>query len=363
MSEPTHMSEPTDSRAVRPPTPREQIAFIRSFQRLLDEGGFVATYKYALLHAIADLCVLRGDDSGEPLELATFEIADQFIRLYWPQVVPFVTTVEEAILRQSTGRQAKVVREVRRAHERYDGSLARLERDADAWRHLVRSIQRTIEVMPLWKLQTVGSDRLEFLYSNLDSGHSVRLNPGVAYCLRAFYPMITDMIEGAWSHFVQRRNPRLLEQVTDLRSFLFGSERGSLAGPRGLLREVQQGRCLYCEGPINAPGHVDHFIPWRRYPLDLGHNFVLVHRRCNGSKSDLLAAEEHLERWVERNRACGADLEDAFDQLGIQHDLAATLRVTEWAYGQIHRAGGQVWVLGRELRVLSARWEDVLAGR
>ena len=357
------MSDPAEGRGVRPPSPEEQIVFIRSFQRLLDEGGFVATYKFALLYAIADLCVLRGDDSGASLELATADIADQFIRLYWPQVIPFVTAAEEDILRQNTGRQAKVVREVREAHERYDGRLALLQHDGGAWRRLVRSVQRTIEVMPLWKLQTVGSDRLEFLYTNLDAGHAVRLNRGVAYCFRAFYPMLTDMIEGAWSHFVQRHNPRLLEQVTDLRSFLFGSERASLAAPRPLLRDVQGGRCFYCARPVDARAHVDHFIPRRRYPLDLGHNFVLAHRGCNSSKSDLLAAEEHLERWAHRNDLLGSDLAGGFDALGIQHDLATTLRVAVWAYGQIHRAGGQVWVRGAELRVLSGRWEEVLAGR
>ena len=71
--------------------------------------------------------------------------------------------------------------------------------------------------MPLWKLQTVGSERLEFLYENRDTGKTVRLAPGVAYCFRAFYTMITDMVEGAWSQFVQRLNPDLLGQVVDLR--------------------------------------------------------------------------------------------------------------------------------------------------
>ena len=106
--------------------------------------------------------------------------------------------------------------------------------------------------MPLWKLQTVGSERLEFLYENVDVGGVVRLKPGVAYCFRAFYPMVTDMIEGAWSHFVQRRNPRLLGQVVDLRSFLFGSQRSSLAPYRPLLREVQQGHCFYCESDLQV---------------------------------------------------------------------------------------------------------------
>ena len=48
----------------RPPTPEQQLRFLRQFQRLLDEGSFVATYKFALLHAIVDLGVAKGDDSG-----------------------------------------------------------------------------------------------------------------------------------------------------------------------------------------------------------------------------------------------------------------------------------------------------------
>ena len=35
--------------------------------------------------------------------------------------------------------------------------------------------------MPLWKLQTVGDERLDFLYDNVDRGTIVTLKPGVAY--------------------------------------------------------------------------------------------------------------------------------------------------------------------------------------
>ena len=75
--------------APRPPTAEEQIAFLRSLQRLMEEGSFVASYKFALLHAIADLCLVKGDESGAELELSTADIAEQFVRLYWPQVAPY----------------------------------------------------------------------------------------------------------------------------------------------------------------------------------------------------------------------------------------------------------------------------------
>jgi len=61
-----------------PPSSVEQVRFLVNVQRLLDEGLLVATYKYALLLSIADLCIERGDDSGAPLPLATEDIAERF---------------------------------------------------------------------------------------------------------------------------------------------------------------------------------------------------------------------------------------------------------------------------------------------
>lgn len=51
------------------PSHKDQIVFLISIQRLPNEGSFVATYKYALLLSIADLCVEWGDDSGDRLRL------------------------------------------------------------------------------------------------------------------------------------------------------------------------------------------------------------------------------------------------------------------------------------------------------
>lgn len=344
----------------RPPTAEEQLAFLRSLQRLLDEGSFTSSYKFALLQAIADLCVIKGDDSGAELELLTSEIAEQFVRLYWPQAAPYPASDDEEILSQNTGRQAAVVREVAERRDLYQGSLADLERNRSHWAALRRKVERTVKEMPLWKLQTVGFKRLEFLYKNVDAGAVVQLKPGVAYSFRTFYPLVTDVIEGAWSHFVQRRNPQLLGQIVDLRSFLFGARRSSLVKHRPLLREVQRGRCFYCESELRSRGDVDHFIPWRRYALDLGHNFVLAHQGCNSSKSDLLAAEEHLERWIERNRTCRDVLNQGFDERGVLHDWPASRRIASWAYGQVHRSGGQVWVERGELRPLSDDWRRLL---
>ena len=44
--------------------PERQVYFLKQLQRVLSEGSFVASYKFALLHALADLAVTHGDDSG-----------------------------------------------------------------------------------------------------------------------------------------------------------------------------------------------------------------------------------------------------------------------------------------------------------
>lgn len=344
-----------------PPSPAEQIRFLQQLQRLLDEGSFVATYKYALLHAIADLCVTRGDDSGAPLTLATDEIAERFIELYWRQAVPFPAPTEPEILAQNTGRQAAVVRRVKEARESYGPSLTRLRKEGAPWSRLHREVERTVRKMPLWRLQTLGTETVEFLYPNVSRGRQITLYAGVAYCFRSFHPMIVDMVEGAWSHYVRRHNRERLGTSIELRSFLFGSERSSLGRFGTILSDLQEGACFYCHRSLPADFHVDHFIPWRRYSVDLGHNFVLTHGRCNTQKGDRLAAEEHLARWTRRNQEHSELLTARFQEAEIPANLHTSRKVAAWAYGEVERVGGTVWVEGQEVRRISGLWRQALA--
>lgn len=345
------------------PSAEQQLDFLRKLRRLLDEGLFVATYKYALLHAIADLCVTKGDDTGAPLTLSTRELADQFVRLYWRQTAPFPAADVDGPLRQNTGRQAAIVNAVRDARAEYDTRLVRAE-SADGWPRILSRVEQTIRKMPLWKLQTVGSERLEFLYADRERENpkEIVLEPGVAYCFRQFYSLITDMVQGAWTQHIRRTNDQLLGAGAELREFLFGTQRADLSSYRDILDDVQKGRCFYCERRLGKDSSaVDHFIPWRRYPFDLAHNFVLAHRSCNGRKGDRLAAVPHLRRWRERNETGLYELARRFDDAGLVHDRAASLRITRWAYGQVARAGGQVWVKSDVLVPLGREWEQVLS--
>jgi 5-methylcytosine-specific restriction endonuclease McrA len=346
------------------PTPEEQVKFLRNVQRLLAEGLFVASYKYALLHALADLAVLKGEDSGAPLELTTKEIAAKFVGLYWQQCRPFQVggAGSGLILQQNTGKQAAIISQIVDSQEQCGASLFRLKQVAsDRWSELVTEVDQVVRTMPLWKLQTVGEERLDFLYENRDRGDRITLKPGVAYCLRAFYELLRDLIQGAWVRFVQKLNANRLGNVSDLGAFLFGQERASLDVYRPILMDVQQGTCLYCQKQLSKQSQVDHFVPWSRYAADLGHNFVLAHGQCNNAKSDYVAAEKHLAAWVERNRLHQEELRSRLHEAALPCDLSAAIQIAKWVYQQTDKANGQVWVTDKVWQHLSPDWPKCFA--
>jgi len=346
-----------------PPSPEEQIQFLRNIQRLLAEGLTSSTYKFALLHALADLAVLKGDDTGAPLELRTTDIASRFVELYWRQCRPFQGSRSRGglILKQNNGRHAAIVTDIVAVQKEHGGALSRLQQPADGrWSQLVSHVEQIVRVMPLWKLQRLGREQLQFLYGNAQRVSAITLKPGVAYNLRAFYPLLRDVIQGAWIRFVQQLNVHELGDIADLGTFLFAQERGSLEIYRPILRDVQHGNCLYCGEPLLTLAHVDHFIPWSRYPADLGHNLVLVHDTCNRDKSDHLGAEEHLCAWRQRNHQHDAELRDRLSEAGLPSDPSSSLMIVNLAYDQTEKAKGQVWVVKKMLRHLSAEWRDCL---
>jgi hypothetical protein len=197
--------------------------------------------------------------------------------------------------------------------------------------------------MPLWKLQTIGQQQLDFLYDTVGTGKQVQLRPGVAYCFRKFHALITDLVHGAWVRYVRQQNLDILGESADLNEFLFGSERAALAIVRPVLTDIQRGECFYCGCTLkSATTDVDHFIAWSWYPVDLGHNFVLADRSCNAKKGDLLPVVVHLAAWTERNQKFGDQTSAALSERGIISDLGASQQVAHWAYSQAEAAGARV---------------------
>ena len=201
------------------PTAEEQVAFLGKIERLLSEGQFVATYKYALLVAIADLAIKYGRDDGGELDLPIRAIAEEFIELYWRQGAPYGSAVADGsynTLHQNTGRQAAILSIVGMLRESH-GTLTRAKQ-SPAWTTTVTEAARLVTDMPLWRLQRLRSEVLDFLYAESPVTGNIRLKSGVAANLRRFHGIIVRLAQSEWMHFIQALpgNSQLLGPTSDL---------------------------------------------------------------------------------------------------------------------------------------------------
>ena len=146
--------------------------------------------------------------------------------------------------------QAAVLNVCSRARATLGDSLVAAMNNGPAWKRLVREVAEVVRIMPLWKLQTVGREHLDFLYANTGVGNTLTLRPGVAFCFRKFHPLISDLVRGAWGRLVRQQNLEVLGETADLNEFLFGSERAALAVERPDLLDLQRGRCFYCHAHL-----------------------------------------------------------------------------------------------------------------
>ena len=287
------------------PSDADQLVFLTRVQKILDEGQFVATYKFALLIALIEIAIERGDDSGAELKIRLDWLAEKFIELYWGHAREFCGTV----LSQSSGQNVAIIHRIGTL-QRSAANLAEARR-LPQWRTAVSTIARIVQAMPLCRLQLLRSGQRDtFLYDEDVVEGAIRLKPGVAYCLRRFSSLLGALARNGWLREV-RDNPRnayAIGMTQSLESFLFGDERVPLGRVREVLLPLQQGKCFYCGRALTDAMHVDHFVPWALYPSNLGHNFVLADAACNADKSDLLADVGHLDRWRSRNEGAGTQL-------------------------------------------------------
>ncbi len=334
---------------IEPPGAEAQIAFLQKLQRIYEEGDFTATYKFALLMALAELAVERGADTGEPLALKLDWIAEKFAEFYWPQSSPYSAGTRgtaRGVLAQNLGQQAAVIRqliEFRRAHP---GPLVQSHGVA-TWSALIAGIGRVVRDQPVNYLQNVGGQSVRFLYEIGPRRGELTLLPGVAYCLRRFQALVHQLSRSGWVRHVREntRNRIIIGEAGDLEAFMFGHQRANLEPVRAVLLDAQLGKCFYCDCGLREQGAVDHFIPWSRYPRDLAHNFVLAHAACNGSKSDMLASRRHLERWRDTiDGRAGEELGQALAAKGVIADAECSRTVTRWAYAQGLAIGAMAWI-------------------
>lgn len=333
----------------------DTIAFAEKVLALLQQGAFTATYKYAVLIGLIDLSLEGFTAAGAPPEMVTTrQLAEVVTRLYWPQVMPFAG----GVLRQNTGNSpAKILTLIAEARARMgDGgslSAARARRQAPAeYERLVREIEWKLVEMPLGKLQQFGGQQDRFIYdiawtadvkrSEFNDprafSNAIHFKPGVARHLVRLDGLLRPLLYRDWAMKVAAIN-RL--PAAELADHLFGVDRAALRPVLPDLRALQDNRCFYCDARIASP-QVDHFLPWSRVSLDAIENLVVADERCNGRKTDHLAASEHLDAWRTRLDRAASALTDIADRCRWETSPARTLGVARALYLPI-RTGARVW--------------------
>jgi len=319
--------------------PEFQLDFLSKLQRLFAEGDFTATYKFALLIALADLSVEVGRDDNEPLKLPYRSIGLKFIQLYWQQAAPFTGG---DVLVQNLGTQAAVVSAITEYRRNHPSLTLNTFQNGDGFQTLLSAATATVKLQPVKYIQNLGGGQDVFLFETSKDG--ITLLPGVGYCLRRFQPLVQQLARSHWLDHIRgnKRNLPLLGEDDDLESFLFETPRQALTTISAGLRKIRS-TCHYCDGTVKE-ADVDHFIPHSLYPRDLMHNFVLAHPSCNRSKSDTLAAKPHLMRWLEFIDTHDYDLKEIGFEAGIKSDAPTTISVSRWGYSNALSSGGQAWI-------------------
>jgi hypothetical protein len=356
---------------------RGPIALAERIFSVLDQGRFVATYKFAVLVALLDLCLENVSRTGAaPDVVTTRQLAEKVLELYWPQTRPW----RPQGLRQSSGAgggQAEIVRAIERYRDAIaaDRSLslsAARAHQPDGFERLVRTIEWKLIEMPLPRLQVVGKESLAFLYSiNWDASvraqevrayqqsgggsfdNRILLAPSAGEHLVQLHALLRPLLQRQWALKVAELNG--MEEPA-LERFLFGADRTRLKPVCEPLRALQADRCFYCDERLGSARHapaVDHFVPWARHPDDGLANLVIAHDACNGAKRDFLASAEHVVRWRTRAEANADRLADIASRLRWPLHGARTLGVARAIYLRLPD-DARLWQLRSEFVALDA---------
>lgn len=330
-----------------------ESVLVQRIAEILSEGSRETTYKHALLMALIDWSV---ENAGET-QVPTSDLAEIVLRLYWDQGQPYFSAGGEAVpIKQGKPGQpdVKITALVRELRAKSDSKfLHGVAKEAPkTLKMTVDSIERVLVAQPIPRLQTIGKTTSEFLYScswppkqslnklRASGIASIELLPGVSQVLRSLGPLFRTMIEMHWIQDVAKWSGVKVEEDS-LRDHLFGSERQQLSPKaREMLAEFHGNVCFYCEIKLRK-FHVDHFVPWSKYPNGAIENLVPSCVKCNLSKSDVLPSPRYFESWMARFAHQG-DFVEIADQGLCESNPRRSISVARSISTEL-RSGSVVW--------------------
>ena len=338
-------------------------------QRLLliiNEGKREATYKLALLLALIDWCTTNSAKNS-PSRIQTRELAERVLALYWDQVLPYHPPKGRSALVLKQGNKPLIlstVAELRKTAGNTASLTQTKRRYATEYQRAVRAIDRVLADQPIPRLQMVNRQKIPFLYdvkwqpkkgaaavAKCDA--HIDLLPGVRDGVAALGSLLRPIIERVWVSDLVERN-KLDSEELFVHQHLFGSERRAFpTAARKALSGLQGGLCFYCQTRLATKSHIDHFIPWSKYPNDAIENLVLTCERCNSSKTDYLATPDLVGSWLSHIKTHATTLSAIADQANLDSDADRTIRLAQGKYNEI-ADGALLWKANRTLTQLTA---------
>jgi len=340
-------------------------------QRLLliiNEGKREATYKLALLLALIDWCT-----TNNSRRVPTCELAEGVLALYWKQVLPYHPPKGRSALVLKQGNKPLIlstVAELRKTASNTASLTQTKRRYATEYQRAVRAIDRVLADQPIPRLQMVNRQKIPFLYdvkwqpkkgaAAVAKGNAhIDLLPGVLESVAALGSLLRPIIERVWVSDLVKRN-KLDSEEHFVHQHLFGSERRMFpAAARKAMSGLQDGVCFYCKTRLTAKSHIDHFIPWSKYPNDAIENLVLACERCNSSKTDYLATPDLVGRWLSHFTTHAATLSSIADKTNLDSDADRTRRLARGTYKELAE-GALLWRANRQLAQMTATFSREL---
>ena len=112
------------------------------------------------------------------------------------------------VLVQNKGKQAAVVSSITAFREKSGIHSLQLASAHPEFGPLLTDVSRTVSDQPLNYLQNFGGGNDEFLFERFAIA-KIRLKPGVAYCLRRFYPLVQQLARSHWIEHIKANRQNL----------------------------------------------------------------------------------------------------------------------------------------------------------
>ena len=325
--------------------------FLEKMQWLIVNNDMTSSYKLALLLAVMRRALDPLQNyfvDAQTLRIPFDDLSREFLRLYWHQGRVYSET---KVIVQLTNQQAnlRIFGLIRKFCEAHAGRGELRFSQAAGLADFPALVRRcTAEVVKKNPVKFIHGH--EFFFEVNKTRDGVCVSAQTTAYLRRFQPMLTELIESRWEAFVRglksNRDIFGVNSRQSLRDFLFRPEgRDALEDAYVLLdRTCRQRHCFYCGANLSkSKVHVDHFLPFSRYYPTQAFNFVLACSNCNSSKSDYLAAADHVRHWIERNELYAGAMIDACRGI-MESGVIAVPQTAVALYETAARSGEGLWV-------------------